>query len=918
MKRIFIAAILLVLVCSVSVGTVGASYPCNWSPVVGYFSGPPPWNFTTTATLPFDPTWNLSQANAYATARCAADGYTYIYPAPPVALQWYNYNGNQLGYRNCYNTGNWQICAVDPVRVPNTGSNNDTRYATYALVCQGGQWSGGGAWYRSDTPTSECTAGSLPDPIVLFHSIPNGSFTLPVLVNNYDDSAWGPTSWNWFTKANGSSSWTSRSTSKNWATTLTGADSGIYDVRLNATRSSDGKTGYLDKMAYWTAVNSTGYWYPVTIVDAATDIVIPNSVLISGLSGGNMYTQSSAYGTFTVGGTGSTGDTAIVNGNILTADGSATGYINGSISWTASADNDQTPMSISCLPYSYIPISGEGTAYITVYNFVTNAAISGASVKMSALGNVTTRITGSSGSVVFPNLTGGVTYNVIVSADGYAEVSNDYMIDDGTPTEISIWMTPYGGTDPTKVYISGTVRNAQTGETITNANIAVSQSGDPVTYSDTSDYSGTYGFTHGFDTGSSILFNSTASGYYQSLNTFTPITAGNLRVNITLMPTTLIDSTGSIVGIAQDYPYKNPVAGATIYYSNGTYSSTKTTNGAGYYNITGLRTGEVFTIYGTAAGYAQTASEAVTVSATETTIHYVTFYQNFTVQVVLKDIADYSVITNGSVTATGSATGTKSTSGGYANFTSAYGTMTITAEADGYYGTSTAVSVDSDRTVTLYLTKKTDPQPSTWYSPFQIQLKIMDLYSNPIPGAWVSINYISSSLPSPDTDWLTRTYGVDASVAAQMVNSSVFEQDYTGTDGAMTFTGFSSIRYNINITNATAGIDHNVKIMPKDSMYMIYVSLPGQVAPNNTLAAVNASLPWWVINSTAYKFGLSYQDTQGCTSNVLFNVTYRNGTVIYSHNNAGFNTNLLLDNYTMISPGLGTEILWRYNATKVC
>lgn len=239
------------------------------------------------------------------------------------------------------------------------------------------------------------------------------------------------------------------------------------------------------------------------------------------------------------------------------------------------------------------------------------------------------------------------------------------------------------------------------------------------------------------------------------------------------------------------------------------------------------------------------------------------------------------------------------------------GLYTVSLAATNGIGTVT-------ETKSNYITVATS-QNNVWYSPYQIQLKVVDTYGVPIIGAFTSISYISSSLPNTDISWMIDHYGITAAVAEQMTNSSVFEQDYTGDDGTMTFTGFSSIRYNVSITNATIGLNHQVTIMPKDTMYVIYCPLPGQTPGTDTLTARrNVTLPWYKINSTAYKFELRYQDTTACTSGLVFNVSYRNGTAIYNEDLGNPGTSFVITNHTMISPGLGYEVLWRYNATRTC
>jgi hypothetical protein len=282
----------------------------------------------------------------------------------------------------------------------------------------------------------------------------------------------------------------------------------------------------------------------------------------------------------------------------------------------------------------------------------------------------------------------------------------------------------------------------------------------------------------------------------------------------------------------------------------------------------------------------------------------------------LEQITGVLVTSNWSGGATGSAT----TTSGEITISSTWGYINITSVAPSFYDSTVYnIEITGGETI-IYLTPFTGTAQNTvFYQPFQVRLRIVDGYGVPLPDSVVKLSYLSSSLPSTDISWLTSAYGLRSSVAQQMVDSAEFMQDSTGGDGSVSFTAFAGLRYNAVVTNTTIGLNHAVIITPKDSDYTIYCPLSGQVQGNNTMAAiVNTSLPYYVVNTTAYTVGLIYQDTSGCTSDVLFNVSYRNGTTVYSHNNIGFGPSIVVDNYTIIRTGRGTEVTWKYNATKVC
>ena len=252
-----------------------------------------------------------------------------------------------------------------------------------------------------------------------------------------------------------------------------------------------------------------------------------------------------------------------------------------------------------------------------------------------------------------------------------------------------------------------------------------------------------------------------------------------------------------------------------------------------------------------------------------------------------------------------------------------FGSSAISFVAEGYNTRTISYVFDADatHTVTMYATSvPTASSVNTLYSPQPVHLTIVDAYGVPQVGALVSVAYIASSLPrTSSVNWLISNYGVNESVAGDMVNSAVVQQDYTESTGGFVFTALPVIRYGITVTNATTGMNHRVEITPKD-YYTIYCPLTGQAKTNNTLLArQNATLPWYSLNNTHLMMGMTYQDTTSCTSSVLFRVWFQvNGTEVHNTTWTGFGSSLILDNHTIPKAPIGTEYLWQYNATRVC
>jgi hypothetical protein len=128
---------------------------------------------------------------------------------------------------------------------------------------------------------------------------------------------------------------------------------------------------------------------------------------------------------------------------------------------------------------------------------------------------------------------------------------------------------------------------------------------------------------------------------------------------------------------------------------------------------------------------------------------------------------------------------------------------------------------------------------------------------------------------------------------------------------------FKSIAYNLSIINVTSGINVNKTLYPSDQEYRIRIPLANQLPVNNTLSSMSqTSLPIFVINSTAYNLSLVYLDTSGLTTNVVFQVKWRNGTFLLNQNLGNPGVGMVVGNYTIINPGIGKEVIWLYNATR--
>ena len=153
------------------------------------------------------------------------------------------------------------------------------------------------------------------------------------------------------------------------------------------------------------------------------------------------------------------------------------------------------------------------------------------------------------------------------------------------------------------VFFSGYVMNAETGAVLSGANINVTQSTSSST--STSLTGGIWNSSNNWLSGTAISINTTASGYFQDVLSFTPLTAKTINLNISMLPNPATNSGVSIGGIVRDNVYSNPIPGASVVVRNTTSGEyqIKTTNIAGYYRADNLYSGRLYDVWSSKTGY---------------------------------------------------------------------------------------------------------------------------------------------------------------------------------------------------------------------------------------------------------------------------------------------------------------------------
>ena len=153
------------------------------------------------------------------------------------------------------------------------------------------------------------------------------------------------------------------------------------------------------------------------------------------------------------------------------------------------------------------------------------------------------------------------------------------------------------------VAFNGYVMNEETAATLSGANITVSQGNS--TYSQFSASTGAWNSSNNWLTGTPITVTTNLSGYANNVRVLTPLAAGEIPFNISMVPTTHTYTGVSIGGIVRDNQYGNPVTSATVnvYNTSTSESYNNVTNIAGYYIVNNLVGNRLYNVSSTKSGY---------------------------------------------------------------------------------------------------------------------------------------------------------------------------------------------------------------------------------------------------------------------------------------------------------------------------
>lgn len=259
---------------------------------------------------------------------------------------------------------------------------------------------------------------------------------------------------------------------------------------------------------------------------------------------------------------------------------------------------------------------------------------------------------------------------------------------------------------------------------------------------------------------------------------------------------------------------------------------------------------------------------------------------------------------------------TYTTTNGTFIITYPYTTAIIALTATGYASKYVSYVMDADREETTTMVAESTSSTSTWYTPHQVRIAVVDQNGIKLPGMTVNATVIANTFPESSTgNWLEQLYGINPAIANDMLNGTLVMEGVTGGDGSTTFTMHSSIGYAINIRNTSTGVSQTTDLQPIDTLYTIW--LQGSLVNNSYYQmGYNQSL-YATANLTYVTMHMNYTDMSGLTTNLIFKVIAKvNNTEIYNTSFSGFGRNFVYTNYSV--PNVrGQAYTWYYDARRV-
>ena len=209
-----------------------------------------------------------------------------------------------------------------------------------------------------------------------------------------------------------------------------------------------------------------------------------------------------------------------------------------------------------------------------------------------------------------------ITFTQAISGDWVGTSTYTWTDDEDEGVYFGMIYATYSGDDVLMNYdtadlnsnliVSGYVFNAETAAIISGATVNVTQGS--TTDSLTTAADGNYSSTSAFTANAPTTIVASKTGYETYQHVFTPLYAGSIQINLTLMPTSPTFSGIALGGIARTPPYNRTINSATVTINKtGIGNYIATTNSVGYYIQNGMPNGTIRDIWGSKTGFSNSS-----------------------------------------------------------------------------------------------------------------------------------------------------------------------------------------------------------------------------------------------------------------------------------------------------------------------
>lgn len=446
-----------------------------------------------------------------------------------------------------------------------------------------------------------------------------------------------------------------------------------------------------------------------------------------------------------------------------------------------------------------------------------------------------------------------------------------------------------------KVGMAGTIYDVETGDTLNATDVITYQAGS--WYNTTSAADGSYNLTD-MVVDYPITVMAAKDGYDHHGFNFNPMLSKVYPIDIYMYPDNLTyTGDAAIAGMTIENLYHQAVPGANVTIYNTTWTGHVTASDSGYFIINNLAPNSTYKISGTSASYSP--SEEYTVETTTgVTTQDVKLSGIYALTVNIRDGITHTPVmdkvTLGLTGEPGMDRSESTTSGDYTFTGLDAGMYTVTAAAEGYYGTTKNVFLDSNKTVILYLNEKTESSPFA-YPPHNVKFTLRSAFGGYIPGAEVTAVGYETSMGS--WAWLLNMLGINEEETPIQGTEMT---GVTGSDGAINFMMIEAVKYRVNFYKEG---EFNVtwEGYPKDEYYEVWTSPLGASdwyrTGYNPLDIITFAVTAVTSDADETQITVAYNDTLDNTTSATVNLDRRlaNGTEI---NIASYNSGVASWNHT--------------------